>query len=96
MTNRELLCDMDYEDLTVFANPDYDAAIIGVSNDYRVIYDYDYGFGAFNERTTAPQAEWIICSDGYYPYCSRCGEEPVERKMTDFCSHCGASMKKRS
>ena len=41
MTNRELLNDMDYEDLIVFENPDYDEAIIGVSHDDRVIYDYD-------------------------------------------------------
>ena len=41
MTNRELLEDMDYEDLVVFENPDYDDAIIGVSHDDRVIYGYD-------------------------------------------------------
>ena len=33
--------DLDYEDLIVFSNPDYDDAIIGVSHDDRVIYDYD-------------------------------------------------------
>lgn len=41
MTNREILDDMDYEDLLIFKNPDYDEAIIGVSHDDRVIYDYD-------------------------------------------------------
>lgn len=41
MTNRELLEDLDYEDLVVFENPDYDDAIIGVSHDDRVVYDYD-------------------------------------------------------
>jgi hypothetical protein len=41
MTNRELLADLDYEDLVIFENPDYDSAIIGVSHDDRVIYDYD-------------------------------------------------------
>ena len=41
-------------------------------------------------------AEWIICPDGYYPYCSHCGEEPVERKMTETCHNCGAYMKQRS
>ena len=35
---------------------------------------------------------WIICSDGYYPYCSRCKEEPSGRKMTKYCDHCGAKM----
>ena len=41
MTNREVLEDLDYENLVVFENPDYDEAIIGVSHDDRVIYDYD-------------------------------------------------------
>ena len=37
--------------------------------------------------------QWIICSDGYYPYCSICGEEPPGREMTDYCPRCGAYMK---
>ena len=41
MTNREKLCELDYEDCIIFENPDYDSAIIGVSDDRRVIYDYD-------------------------------------------------------
>ena len=41
MINREILCDLGYEDSIVFENPDYDEAIIGVSHDGRVIYDMD-------------------------------------------------------
>ena len=41
MTNRDILNELDYENLIVFENPDYDDAIIGVSHDDRVIYDYD-------------------------------------------------------
>lgn len=41
MTNREFLAASDYDNLVVFENPDYDSAIIGVSHDDRVIYDYD-------------------------------------------------------
>ena len=41
MTNREILENLDYENLIIFDNPDYDEAIIGVSHDDRVIYDYD-------------------------------------------------------
>ena len=41
MTNRERLAQLDYENLVVFENPDYDSAIVGVSHDDRVIYDYD-------------------------------------------------------
>ena len=35
---------------------------------------------------------WIICSDGYYPYCSVCKREPKGREMTKFCGECGAKM----
>lgn len=41
MTNKEILADMGYEESIVFENPDYDDAIIGVSHDDRVVYDYD-------------------------------------------------------
>lgn len=41
MTKREMLVEHGYEDLIVFESPDYDSAIIGVSHDDRVIYDYD-------------------------------------------------------
>lgn len=37
---REAICDMGYEDAIVFDNPDYDKAIVGVSDDGRVVYDY--------------------------------------------------------
>lgn len=37
-------------------------------------------------------AKWIICSDGYYPYCSNCKREPQGRMMTKFCPNCGATM----
>lgn len=39
--NRELLEELDYDNLLVFENPDYDSAIIGVPHDDRVVYDYD-------------------------------------------------------
>lgn len=35
--------------------------------------------------------EWIISSDGYYPYCSKCGHRPG--KMSRFCPSCGADMR---
>lgn len=41
MTNREQLYDLGYEDAIIFENPDYDTAIIGVSEDGRVVYDYN-------------------------------------------------------
>ena len=39
--NKELLVEMGYEDAVILENPDYDSAIIGVSESGRVIYDYD-------------------------------------------------------
>lgn len=39
--NRDLLRELDFSDAIIFENPDYDAAIIGVSSDDRVVYDYD-------------------------------------------------------
>ena len=32
---------MGYEDAVVFDNPSYDSAIIGVSDDGRVVYDFE-------------------------------------------------------
>lgn len=41
MTIRELICEMGYEDSIVFDNPDFDDAIIGITDDGSVVYDYD-------------------------------------------------------
>ena len=41
MKNREILCDMGYNESIVFENPDYDSAIVGISDGGRVIYDHD-------------------------------------------------------
>ncbi len=43
-------------------------------------------------KPPALRGKWEICSDGYYPYCSRCKQEPPGRIMTDYCPHCGAYM----
>lgn len=42
------------------------------------------------------RAQWLINSDGYYPYCSACMAEPENGEMTDYCPSCGARMKKRT
>ena len=36
-------------------------------------------------------AEWKVCSDGYYPYCSNCGKEP-KGGMSRYCPNCGSKM----
>ena len=39
-------------------------------------------------------AKWIINSDGYYPYCSNCKNEPENGIMSNYCPDCGARMMK--
>ena len=38
-------------------------------------------------------AKWIISSDGYYPYCSHCKNEPKNGIMSKYCPECGALMR---
>lgn len=38
---RDALCDMGHEEAVVFDGPDYDEAIVGVTDDGQVVYDYD-------------------------------------------------------
>ena len=38
------------------------------------------------------RGKWLICSDGYYPYCSECKKEPKGGNMTSYCPNCGAKM----
>lgn len=38
---REMISDMGFENVIVFDNPNYDRAIIGISDDGRVIYDFE-------------------------------------------------------
>lgn len=40
--------------------------------------------------------QWLINPDGYYPYCSECGEEPDSGVMTKRCPNCGAKMDKHT
>ena len=39
--NRDLIAELGLEESVVFENPDYDAAIIGYTDDGRVVYDYE-------------------------------------------------------
>lgn len=72
MTNRELLCDLGYEGFIVFEDPDYDAAIIGVSHDDRVVYDYGKMLACLMEEdhmTMEEAAEFIDYNTiGAIPY----------------------------
>ena len=62
MTDREKLIERGYEDLVVFENPSFDKAIVGVSYDDRVIYDYDLMIEAAMEEegwTAEDAIDWI-------------------------------------
>jgi hypothetical protein len=50
MTNRNILSDLGYENAIIFENPSYDAAIIGISTDGQVIYDYDKMIGCLMDE----------------------------------------------
>lgn len=56
----------------------------------------DKAIKLWNARTEGPAAQktahWDICCDGYYPFCSACGEEPPGREMSKYCPNCGAKM----
>jgi Zn finger protein HypA/HybF involved in hydrogenase expression len=44
------------------------------------------------EQLQEKTARWEISSDGYYPYCSHCKQEPPGRELTPFCPLCGYAM----
>lgn len=48
--------------------------------------------GAEKPDNFATRGEWVINSDGYYPYCSNCHEEPKSGRKSKFCPNCGADM----
>lgn len=41
MTKREIIEEMGHPDAVVFDNPDYDDAIIGLTGEGNVVYDYE-------------------------------------------------------
>lgn len=56
---RQALCDMDHEDAVVFDRPDYDDAIIGVTDEGQVIYDYDAMVKSLVDRDGMSETEAI-------------------------------------
>ena len=41
MKNKDILMDQGFENFIIFENPDYDSAIIGITEDNQVVYDYE-------------------------------------------------------
>ena len=37
---------------------------------------------------------WKIDCNGYYPYCPKCGYEPYDGRLTNFCPDCGADLRR--
>ena len=68
------------------------AELIRALNYDRGQYDKGYQDGKFcaMERKSG---QWLINSDGYFPYCSVCYNEPENGKMTNYCPECGAYMR---
>ena len=58
---RDILCDMGYEDAILFDNPDYDDAIVGITYEGRVIYDFDLMVQCLVDQgmTELEAIEWI-------------------------------------
>ena len=54
----------------------------------------DVFYNAWNTRADEPAEEktahWDINCDGYYPFCSHCGE--AAERMTPHCPNCGRKM----
>lgn len=56
---RDALCDMGHEEALLFDNPDYDEAIVGVTDDGQVVYDYDKMVQILVERDGYEETEAI-------------------------------------
>ena len=41
MKNKDILMDQGFENFIIFENPDYDSAIIGITENNYVVYDYE-------------------------------------------------------
>ena len=59
MTKREMLADVGYEDSIVFESPDYDEAIIGVTDDGNVVYNYSKMVEHLVEKDRMTQEEAV-------------------------------------
>ena len=62
MTAEEILLDNGYEGIMTFGGPDYEDALIGVSEDNRAIYDYDLMIESLmdhDDMTYEEAIDWI-------------------------------------
>ena len=75
--------------------PEYIAKSAAMEIVKRTSGDYAAAFSEIRKHPAADvetvrHGRWLINSDGYYPYCSVCKEEPKNGIMTHYCPNCGA------
>ena len=56
---RDALCDMGHEEAVIFDGPDYDEAIVGVTDEGLVVYDFDKMVEILVERDGMEELEAI-------------------------------------
>lgn len=67
------------------ANPEECERLLENTAGINVDPNYDFYLTGFEKERVA---HWDINCDGYYPFCSACGESTV--KMSKYCPNCGA------
>ena len=74
---KDLLCELGYEDAVVFEDPEYDAAIIGVTEDSNVIYSYEKMIEVLMKEMSYEDAVDFISYNTIraIPYCH--GNKPI-------------------
>lgn len=68
----DILVDKGYEDVIVFRDPSYDTCLIGLTDDYNAVYDYDLMIEWLIEHENMDfeeAADFIDYNDSFY-----CGE----------------------
>lgn len=56
---RDALCEMGHEEAVIFDGPDFDEAIVGVTDESRAVYDYDKMVQILVERDGMEEMEAI-------------------------------------
>lgn len=56
---RDALCDMGHDEAVVFDVPDFDDAIVGVTDEGQVIYDYDKMVRSLMQREGCDQEQAV-------------------------------------
>lgn len=76
---------------TCYRNGQYGCAL-GLGCDHGE--NYRPAYCKLKKADVAPvvRGKWVISSDGYYPYCSECKNEPKHGEKTNYCPRCGARM----